>query len=612
MKPILGGNRENHYKVSDAREAMWRALTLKKVGAGGSLSDDVWPSDWQSASKEELRKAYWATTFRALGDAAHLLQDMAQPQHTRNDAHSGRACVPGVGCMGGHDSYFEKHLRARTLRESFVYLKEGIGGVDLSTLEIGIAPDQLEYQGYAKPAFNSYSDYFATAVQGGNANGRGLANYSNAGFYSVGTNINSGAAAAYPHPNPTGSGLGYTIISEPELRDGAKRPLAGSVIFRVGAVLDNVTGAPEPNVKLAAIGAWDQFLQQRNSTWGSYTLNYYNYDDQAKLLVPRAVGYSAGLIDYFFRGQLFVGPPAEGVFGLIDHGDSASNCKDTCGFKTIKLNLANSTPDIVPSGVGQAAQPQTMPGGTVVAVAKYRRNGACYSADLSNEYVEGSGTLPETYYGNCVTSAVEDIVVSDPLPSQSIPPCNASLGGDCQSKSIRLVFNFANPIPVNATDLRLQVVYRGALGAEADAVVVQTVDLAEPSYYIPELDRLHQARRSCLHSGRDCRLQRVVGAGPADELRREQPASRQLSQAARVRFPAQGGPFAPRAGNCADGAHCPAGRPVVCSPGTTGSSGRDGSVRSFREFMRPERNTQCKRKGIPGGLSAGGGVARRL
>ena len=80
---ILG--RQNHYKISDAREAMWRALTLKARAVDGTFNDNVTPMDWSPPSKEHLRKAYWATTFRALGDAVHLLQDMAQPQHTRND-----------------------------------------------------------------------------------------------------------------------------------------------------------------------------------------------------------------------------------------------------------------------------------------------------------------------------------------------------------------------------------------------------------------------------------------------------------------------------------------------------------------------------------------------
>ena len=57
---------------------------------------------------------------------------------------------------------------------------------------------------------------------------------------------------------------------------------------------------------------------------------------------------------------------------------------------------------------------------------------------------------------------------------------------DCDSKaqaSASLTFNFTTPIPVNATDLYLQVVYRGPLGSEQDAVVVATKDIPEPTYF---------------------------------------------------------------------------------------------------------------------------------
>jgi hypothetical protein len=46
-----------------------------------------------------------------------------------------------------------------------------------------------------------------------------------------------------------------------------------------------------------------------------------------------------------------------------------------------------------------------------------------------------------------------------------------------------LVFDFTeNPIPVNATNLFVDLVYRGTLGAETDAVVVRSIDMFEPSY----------------------------------------------------------------------------------------------------------------------------------
>jgi len=76
------GSRRNHFTVLDAREVMYRALTgLDKAG-----NKTIGPGNRDAIEAD--RKAYWATTFRALGDVVHLIQDMAQPQHTRNDPHS--------------------------------------------------------------------------------------------------------------------------------------------------------------------------------------------------------------------------------------------------------------------------------------------------------------------------------------------------------------------------------------------------------------------------------------------------------------------------------------------------------------------------------------------
>jgi hypothetical protein len=70
--------RRNHFTVMDAKEALWRATT----GYNGAMTTKVAPF-----AKDRL--AYWATTFRSLGDVVHVLQDMAQPQHTRNEGHPG-------------------------------------------------------------------------------------------------------------------------------------------------------------------------------------------------------------------------------------------------------------------------------------------------------------------------------------------------------------------------------------------------------------------------------------------------------------------------------------------------------------------------------------------
>ena len=76
----------NHYGWPDARAAFYDALTFNSQVASVSPADN-----------ELLRKGKWGVTFQALGHIVHHLQDMAQPQHVRNDDHCDAAlCVTPV------------------------------------------------------------------------------------------------------------------------------------------------------------------------------------------------------------------------------------------------------------------------------------------------------------------------------------------------------------------------------------------------------------------------------------------------------------------------------------------------------------------------------------
>jgi hypothetical protein len=48
---------------------------------------------------------------------------------------------------------------------------------------------------------------------------------------------------------------------------------------------------------------WDQHLEREN-LFPIFALNTVNYDSAADILIPRAVGYSAGLLDRFFRASV--------------------------------------------------------------------------------------------------------------------------------------------------------------------------------------------------------------------------------------------------------------------------------------------------------------------
>ena len=231
---------------------------------------------------------------------------------------------------------------------------------------------------------------------------------------------------------------------------------------------------------LTTLSVWDEFLQARGARL-RYSLNYMNYDAAADLLLPRAVAYSAGLIDYFFRGRLEISLPDEGVYGAVDH--SSENQPYAKGFRTIKLKVRNITPPVIPTAGPQKDQniAQDM-SGTVVAVVKYHEN-TCYQADLSGEfgtreirssYGDAEFNDPTAVPPGCRRTE-EKITVSDAQPSVSLAAGAAN--------PTALTFTFANPVPINATDVYLQVVFRGVQGSEQDAVVVGTKDISEPTHF---------------------------------------------------------------------------------------------------------------------------------
>ncbi|MCP3896033.1 MAG: hypothetical protein GY706_15600, partial [Bacteroides sp.] len=96
----------------------------------------------------------------------------------------------------------------------------------------------------------------------------------------------------------------------------------------------------------------------------------YVHKDYAKKLIPRAVGYSAGLLDYFFRGKLEISPPDQYVYAVIDGGEIDTET-NTQYIRHLKAKVKNITPD------------EEMLEGSLVAVAKYKKI-IGYQPDLSS------------------------------------------------------------------------------------------------------------------------------------------------------------------------------------------------------------------------------------
>lgn len=421
----VAGAQEFSYK--DAREYFYLALT--------------------KPAKTD-RDKNWGRTFQTLGQVIHHLQDMTQPQHVRNESHLDQGSMELLGIQW-NPLYNPSLCEAWTLANP-----------PAASVFSGYAP---VYSDVDSTVFTTPRKFWTTST-GTGTGGKGIAEFTNRGFFSSHTLPNNLTGAAFPSPADS-LAIKETVDIEtvcaeavangrPECPNG----ISGEMTFFKTTVTDSLRPSQVENPRAMVWSVFDPDLKTKNQN-EVYALNRFTLDAANEFLIPRAVAYSAGMINYFFRGKMEISLPDEGVYGIIDLNDPANNQKDTGGFKKIKLKVKNVTPR------GSGIEPMGT-SGKLVAVAKFHRNN-CYTPTLSGEY----GSLGIDW--RSCRSNDDDIVVSEEV---AVP---SGINNDPQ----QLTFTFTVPIPINATDLFLQVVYRGPLGDEADAVVVATKDIAEPHYH---------------------------------------------------------------------------------------------------------------------------------
>ena len=370
------------------------------------------------------REQAFADTFRALGQVMHLVVDGSVPEHTRNDIH------PLASLYGSYEYWAEaQHGRRESSDEStFInnYLDLPIGfdatilrqptGDDVARVPIARLIDTDTYTG-ADPAVT-----LGPAI--------GIAEFANANFFSEDTASRRLLGRNYPfpsldllepstHPAPlTGRARGYlkkqTHPTTGRAADGGLPvdPVLAECVLDEGAQQDGVL---EPRTT----ACMDEHV------WTATALE----------MLPRAVGYARGVLDYFFRGRIEIAPPDRFVYARV-----AFTAGNTGAFTTLRFKVRHTTPNEV-AGVG-----------TIVAVVQYRTS-------PGNLFAEPLSPLSDTRF--TAVSEPQSIALTDTFQE--------------------LTFDFsAQPLPTNSADLFLTVVYRGPLGLEADAVVVGGRDIPEP------------------------------------------------------------------------------------------------------------------------------------
>jgi hypothetical protein len=354
-----------------------------------------------TGTSDSGRQQSYADTFRIVGQLMHLVADMAQPAHTRNDAHP----------LGDDFETFMASEQNQNLIKGFKTFDPSIlqvpTGDAVATVPVARIWDTDRYDGSNPPDEASSATF-------------GLAEFSSANFFSPDT-ISHTAYADPVLPLPALNLLDLASIER--YTTGENRPYRGK------------SGNGVRVERMVAEGIFFRFLPPFVHNVVLDDLVFQNY---AAHLLPRAIGYSAGLLDYFFRGRIDIAPPARFAYGLAAYQPGNAGA-----FTKLRFKVRNATPNEA-AGSGQ-----------MFAVAQYRK--ALTGANLIDD---PNGEISSQLF----------FAVSQPLTAVAL------------TESFQeFTFDFAqSPIPTNSADLFLTVVYKGRLGLEDDAVMVGGKDLFEP------------------------------------------------------------------------------------------------------------------------------------
>jgi len=404
----LGGD----WSWKKARQFYYAALSGNSMELDGYIVTESWfPSTiilGETNMNEAERNQFFAWTFRAVGQTMHLIEDASVPSHTRNDVH----------VKYNYEDYVEKFRNTNGSGFNVLLSTPILFSGTINNIASFIDTNQ-----YNNPNPDPNVTYNSAI---------GLSEYTNANFFSEDTIFKD-----YPHPAYSDTTYPNIDWLYPEITDAEDGKFDSRIYIR------KTVGDADP--RLAALSYISRdCIQKGYYQFSPLVLDDNVYNDYAVMLLPRAVGYSAGLLDYFFRGNIEITLPDKGIYSGID-AQTASQ-----GFKNIKLLAKNTTPNN-----------EEMTNGSIELVVIYRRA-------LEDPFIN----YPETYPFQA-ENFFRYIVVPEANPNiRSIPRDNP----------VELTFDLTgNPIPLWAIDVNLQLVYRGKLGNENDAVVVGLKDISEPT-----------------------------------------------------------------------------------------------------------------------------------
>lgn len=279
-----------NYPFSGKSAAVWAHFEDRNLWDLESFYDYLELSFMSSSTEERLDNL--EKTFRTAGHLMHLLQDMAVPAHTRNELYFGHTSKLILENILKEDLSLWR-FPAGSRMES--YLKENPRFI------AQVPPESI-------PAFDHLTNYFDTKdyrsnpAQPVSGLSHGLAEYSNSNFLSEMQFFRDGAQVfPTPFPNPNLQNVNFyglqldTYLHYPHLRW-----MLPPVFF--SRYIGRASFQGEAIEHLGRVSFFTKYAMLTGTKF--IFLDENCYDDYLEKLVPKAVAYSAGLLEFLFRGDI--------------------------------------------------------------------------------------------------------------------------------------------------------------------------------------------------------------------------------------------------------------------------------------------------------------------
>jgi|GEM_PF-4534917 len=257
-----------------------------------------------TASSQSVRQQALDNMFRSVGQVMHLLEDTTSPQHVRNEQHVTLGYMPSPW-KSSIETWGLKNRPHLNYGDGSMLDWRGDGFTKLEDFW-----DRHKYNGDATKL---------NADLGGGPNTLGLAEWCNGNFlgarHQYAEYYPLGDICHYPYPSLAGTDYQQVRSQPPSGIDGIT--LLNGNLGQAIYLAKTGNGIPITHQsRVTFLGAMFPNQPGPSSTTIDDPKVLSDYHNQ---LIPKAVKYSAGLLDYFFRGTLDVGPgnKADGTPCLI-------------------------------------------------------------------------------------------------------------------------------------------------------------------------------------------------------------------------------------------------------------------------------------------------------